>query len=169
MQGEDAESVVRRYFDEVVDGRNAQAVDSLFAADCIVMRADLGRPMIGREVVRRFVTGSIRAVPSVKTEIQSLVAGPAGEVAVRVRHEAQFGPVVITPIGPVLGLDRCRPVRWTAMAMFTVKDGLIAEEHVVRDELAILKDMGLSPRLRAMGCNAVWLSVRRVLGLGGDT
>lgn len=159
-----SEAIIRRYFEEVVDGRDPSAVDRLFTTDCRVMRADLGRPMIGRDAVRRFVAASVRAVPFIRTEIEAMVAGVDGHIAVRVRHEARFGPLVITPVGPVLGLDRREPVCWTAMAMFLISDSLIAEEHVVRDEIAILKGMGLSSKLRSMRRRAAADRVREFFG-----
>lgn len=138
------EGLVRRYFSEVVDERNAAAVPKLFAPDCRIVRADRTRPLIGVEALQRFVQLSIRAVPEISTHIEAVVDDRAGNLALVVTHKARFGPVVITPLG--IATPYRRTAEWRAMALFRIRDGRIVEEQVIRDEIAILRDLGLVGR-----------------------
>ena len=139
------EELVRRYFAEVVDGRSVATICELFAEDCRIFRADRATPIVGREQLCRFVRASIRAVPYIRTEIVSLVS-QGDEIAARIAHEVRFGPVVITPLGPCVGTGA--EASWQAMAFFRIADGRIVEERVIRDEMAILRQLGLLPAAR---------------------
>lgn len=154
------EQVVRRYFAEIVDGRTDATLDELFAPDCCVRRADRMRAIEGRDALRHFIRMSIRAVPEIRTEILSMIGDGAGNIACLVEHEARFGPLVLTPAGPAF--TRNRKAVWQAMAFFRVVDGQIVEERVIRDEIAILRQLGLVARVRRA---AMWRIVRSLVGL----
>jgi hypothetical protein len=153
-----AESIVGRYFAEVVDGRSESSIDELFAIDCRIIRADRRTPIVGREALHRFVRLSISAVPEIHTTVLSVITNGAGDVAALVRHEVRFGPLLLTPLGPCLSAGRS--ATWEAIALFRIVDGLIAEERVIRDEITILRQLGLLPAARRRALRATlsqWL------------
>lgn len=157
-----AEHVVRRYFAEIVDGRSEVAIDELFAPDCRILRADRSRPIEGRQALRRFVRMSIQAVPEIRTEIISMIGDDSGNVACVLEHEARFGALLLTPVG--LAFAKGRKAVWQAMAFFRVVEGRIVEERVIRDEIAILRQIGLVSRLRRA---ALWRVARKLIRLAG--
>lgn len=140
------EALVRRYFAEVVDGRSYHSLESLFTHDCQIIRADRNSPIIGIAKLRAFVRASIRAVPEIRTKFLEVVDDGAGRVVVCVSHEARFGPIVITPIG--LAFSGGKRARWQAFALFVIRDGLIFSERVIRDEVAILRDIGMIGKIK---------------------
>jgi predicted ester cyclase len=139
-----AEAVVRRYFAELIDGRSEDpaVLAALFTDDCRVHRRDLPVPLEGREQLARFLLLSRLTLRETRTTIDGLVA--AGDtVAARVRHRVTFARDLSTPLGPARAEGKT--VEWHAMAWFRIADGRIAEEWVVRDEVAIFAQLGLLP------------------------
>lgn len=133
------EIVVRRYFSEIVDGRSTDTLDELFQANCKIYRADRKQPILGIGELRRFVEMSLKTVPRIKTEILSLGVLENRDVFVHVRHRVEFGGFLSTPLG--LCWAKGRSATWEAMAYFVVSDGRIAQERVIRDEIAILRQL----------------------------
>jgi hypothetical protein len=68
------------------------------------------------------------------------------EVAAVIAHDVRFGPVVLTPLGPCLAAGA--RASWQAMAFFRIAQGRIVEERVIRDEMAIIRQLGLLPTAR---------------------
>ncbi|MEZ4236681.1 MAG: ester cyclase [Myxococcota bacterium] len=141
MSREAAEAVVRRYFAEVIDGRG-EDLSAVFTEDCVVHRRDLPEPIAGREQLERFLLVSRFTLAGTETVIDDLLADE-DRVAVRVRHRVTVAGVLQTPFGRVDAAGRT--VTWHAMAWFRVRDGRIAEEWVVRDEVAIFDQLGVLP------------------------
>jgi ketosteroid isomerase-like protein len=135
------EALVRRYFAEVVDGRSDATLETLFTPDCQILRADRKLPIIGIAKVRSFVRASVVAVPEIRTKFLNVIDNGTDQIVVHVAHEAQFGPVVVTPVGVVF--PRGKKAQWEAFASFSFRDGLISQERVIRDEVAILRCLGL--------------------------
>lgn len=135
------EQLIRRYFKEIIDGRSISSLEEIFHPECRIIRADRTKPLIGLNALRRFVRLSISAVPSVKTTLNSVICNDRNEVAVHVSHTARFGHLLMTPVGFCRAKDKS--ATWQAMALFKIKDDKIIEEMVIRDELSILKQIGM--------------------------
>jgi ketosteroid isomerase-like protein len=130
--------VVARYFEALENG-DPSVIPELFAADCQVFRPELSTPLIGVDTVKAVVTGAHRIFDKFEATILDSIE-EENRVAVRVRHEGVYRSDWRTRIGTfdVAG----KPTSWEAMALFTIRNGKIAEERVFRDELGMLLDVG---------------------------
>ncbi|HWO73804.1 MAG TPA: nuclear transport factor 2 family protein [Dehalococcoidia bacterium] len=136
MSEELNKKVVRRYFEEVIDGGNRAAMAELFAPGAV-------QHFPGRDVrVEGGAGGPSAASRTMKTTLHNLLAD-GDLVAAHLTHDVSFAPETRfqTRVGSfdVGG----RSVRWDAMALFRLEDGKIVEEWVNRDELAILDQLGV--------------------------
>ena len=133
-----ASEVVRRYFD-VLDAGEAERIPEVFAEDCRVVRAELPEPLSGVGAMKVVVAMAHKIFEAFETTLLDVVED-GEQVAVRVRHQARYRGEWRTRIGvfDVAG----KSTSWEAMALFRVRDGLIVEERVFRDELGMLLDVG---------------------------
>jgi predicted ester cyclase len=131
------QAIVLRYFHEVLDGRKAGVVDSLFLPDCVIHRPEgIVRGLAG---IRGVVERNHSAYSAFATEVHDIFE--AGDrVVVRLTHRATGAGVFRSRIGnhDVKG----KALTWGAIAIFRMQDGKIAEEWVNRDELGILLSAG---------------------------
>jgi len=136
-------SVVRRYFEQVIDGGRIELLDELAAADCIIHRPEAAGPIRGVAAFKQAV-GKILAVYSeFHTTIHDMIAGD-DKVVCRLTHKGVHATNWTSRIGThaVAG----KPVSWPAIAIFRVQEGRIAEEWVCRDELGMLIQLGALAR-----------------------
>jgi predicted SnoaL-like aldol condensation-catalyzing enzyme len=125
-------SVIRRYFQDVLDGGQASLVAVLFAPDCVVHRPELPEPLVGREQVTAYVSARPRTYSRSVTSFEHLIAED-DLVAVRLRHE----------VGKIASSGKS--ITWTANVFFRVRDEMIVEEWVERDEAGMLQQLGALP------------------------
>ncbi len=139
MAIEDNKTVVRRYFEEVIDARNGDLLGELFSEDCVVYRPDQTGPLVGIESFRKFLFGGSRILSDLKTKIHAMIQ-EGDRVAVHITHNAVFRDKFPSRIG----VFDCtgKPTTWEAMAIFVFKEGKIIEEYVVRDELGMFSSAG---------------------------
>ena len=112
---------VRRYFEEVADGRRLELADELFAPDF-----GSPGPVVGPEVARAALRSMWAAFPDLTFSIDDLLA-EGDRVVVKVTCAG-------THRGPFLGVAPTgRPVRFAGVELAVVRDGLIAAQawHVV--------------------------------------
>ncbi|MDC0710662.1 ester cyclase [Stigmatella sp. ncwal1] len=142
MSLENHKKLVRRYFEEVIDGR-ADVLDELFTPGCVIHRLELPEPIQGLEQMRMFLEMSRYSIQQTRTTLHRLVA-EGDTVAAHLTHHVTFAGMISTPFGAkdVAG----QSVQWSAMVFFRIADGKIAEEWVNRDELGILAQVGLVQR-----------------------
>jgi len=142
MTSTDNVRLVERYFYEVIDGHDLSVLPELFDPKCLIHRADLPEPIVGYEHLDGFLRLTHQAIERTATTFLHVIGSKTG-VAVHLRHDVKFREWVLTPIGPCHA--KGREVSWLAIAMFELRDGLIVEERVVRDELSILKQLDMLP------------------------
>ena len=142
MSLETNKTVVRRYFEEVIDGR-ADVLDELFTPDCVIHRLELPEPLQGLDQMKMFLEMSRYSLQQTRTTLHRLVAD-GDTVAAHLSHRVVFAGMISTPFGArdVAG----QSVEWSAMAFFRLREGRIAEEWVNRDELGIFAQLGLVQR-----------------------
>lgn len=132
-------SVVRRYFEQVIDGGKLDVLDEIASPDCIIHRPEAKQAIRGAAAFRQAL-GKILAVYSeFHTTIHDMIAED-DKVVCRLTHEAVHATDWTSRIGthPVAG----KPVSWQAIAVFRLDRGKIAEEWVCRDELGMLIQLG---------------------------
>ena len=131
-------AAIRRFFDEVVNEGRLDVADELFAADF-----DLHAPLDGRESgpagVKQFVAALRAGFRDLTLEIDEvLVSGD--KVVVRWHTVRQ------THTGPYRGIPPTgRRVRMSAIEIFRLDDGRIAEAWLELDALGGVRDMGVVP------------------------
>lgn len=132
-------ATVERYFREVLDEKRLERLPELMAADVVLHRP--GFDVIGRDAAMQRLRGVLEDYTSFSSELSGLIA-EGDMVAVRIHHRTRVRPHAFrsrageVPIAAEQGLD------WTALVQFRMKDGKIAEEWVMRDELGMLAQLG---------------------------
>ena len=128
-------AVVRRYFDEVLDGGDRSVMRELFAEEA-------AQHFPGRDLTFESVPPG-REFPNrrFRTTLHHLLAD-GDFVLAHLTHHVTFGQGERWPtrLGPIEAGGHS--VSWDAMALFHLKDGRIDEEWVSRDELDVLSQLG---------------------------
>ena len=132
------EKAVLSYFHDVLDGRKIGLLDSLFLSDCVIYRPE--GTVRGLAGIRTVVERNIAAYSQFATEVHDVFES-GDRVVVRITHRATGAGVFRSRIGDhdVAG----KQVTWSAIAIFRMQGGKIAEEWVNRDELGILLSAGV--------------------------
>ena len=140
MSKQSNKEIVRRYFEEVLDGKKVYLTEQLFTTDCIIHRPESVNPIVGLDGIRNIVSGSCERFSQFETRIYDTIA-EGDRVVSRVSHFGAYKTGWISRVGhhSVEG----KKVRWNAIAIFRIKDGKIAEEWVCRDELGMLLQLGV--------------------------
>ena len=137
-------AIVKKYF-QAIDNRDTNAMSDVFA---IGAKQDFvgNDPIIGIKEIDAKLELVLSQLASMKTEFINFVAD-GSTVFAHVKHNAVFkeggafkNRTGITP--PVMVLAEPVKVSWQAMASFKIEDGRIVEEIIIRDELAILQQLG---------------------------
>ncbi|MDQ4076676.1 MAG: ester cyclase [Chloroflexota bacterium] len=138
MTAEDLKMIVRRYAEEVWNQGAIDAVDRYIAGDYV--RHDPGLPteVHGPEGIERLVPMYRSAFPDIHfTAADILAEGDRVVVRWDVRGTHQGDLMGIPPTG--------REVRLTAIEIFRLANGKIAEQWVLVDNLGMLQQLGAFP------------------------
>jgi predicted ester cyclase len=128
MSVEHNKAVVTRFFEKAQDKGNVGLVD------------DITKPARGIPGICSIVEKRVQLYRDFRTTIHQII-GEGDLVATRETHTGIHRGQFPTPIGTfdVTG----RPIEWTSQVFFRFKEGKIAEMWVARDELGILRSLGI--------------------------
>jgi predicted ester cyclase len=134
QQSPDPKIPVRRYFEDVANGRRLELADELFAPDF-----GSPGPIVGPDRARAALRSMWAAFPDLRFSIDELVAEGdrvVAKVTYTGTHEGAF--MGIEPTG--------RSIRFTGGEMAVVRHGLIVREawHII-DHQDILRQLGADP------------------------
>jgi len=132
-------AVVERYFREVLDGGRIELMPELFARDVVLHRP--GFDVNGIDAAMQRLRAVLKDFSAFSSELSGLMA-EGDLVAARVSHRTRVRPHAFRSRAGETQLAREQALEWTAIAQFRLKDGRIAEEWVMRDELGMLLQMG---------------------------
>jgi len=132
-------AVVERYFREVLDGERTELMPGLFARDVVLHRP--GFDVSGIDAAMQRLRAVLKDFSAFSSELSGLMA-EGDLVAARVSHRTRVRPHAFRSRAGETQLAREQALEWTAIAQFRLKDGRIAEEWVMRDELGMLLQMG---------------------------
>jgi len=132
-------AVVERYFREVLDGGRIELMPELFARDVVLHRP--GFDVSGIDAAMQRLRAVLKDFSAFSSELSGLMA-EGDLVAARVSHRTRVRPHAFRSRAGETQLAREQAREWTAIAQFRLKDGRIAEEWVMRDELGMLLQMG---------------------------
>ena len=140
MTVEQNKAVVARFFEELLDNENVGILHDMFTGDCVFHRGDLTEPARGISGIRSIVEKRVQLYRDFRTTIHQII-GEGDLVATRETHKGIHRGQFPTPIGTfdVTG----RPIEWTSQVFFRFEDGKISEMWVARDELGILRYLGI--------------------------
>jgi predicted SnoaL-like aldol condensation-catalyzing enzyme len=132
-------TIVERYFREALDQRRFDLLPDLLARDVVLHRP--GFDVTGLDAAMQRLRAVFQDYSAFSTELSGLIA--EGEmVAVRVAHRARVRPHTFHSRAGNVKLPAEQDLHWTAIVQFRFRDGKIAEEWVMRDELGMLTQMG---------------------------
>ncbi|HEX5506313.1 MAG TPA: ester cyclase [Thermomicrobiales bacterium] len=137
MSIEENKALVRRYFRDLADNTNPGAAGEILAPDYAGHLPGTPGPL-DRAGVAQFVGGFHAAFPGITHTVENLVAEGdrvAARITVRGTNRGEFMGLPAT--GREIALD--------AVNFFTVRDGRIAEQRVIFDNLALMQQLGLAP------------------------
>jgi predicted ester cyclase len=130
---EQHKALVRKIYQATETGE-AAILDTVVTGDVIEHPLNPGQPP-GREALKQIFGGFSVLVPDLRITVEDIIAG-GDRVAVR-------STVTGTPTGPYLGVDPAgRPMRFEAIDIWRIEDGLVAEGWHVEDFVAALVDWG---------------------------
>jgi predicted ester cyclase len=140
MTVEDNKVVVMRFFEEALDKGNVGLLGALFTEDCVFHRGDLTEPTQGIPGVRFIVEKRVELYHDFRTTVHQMI-GEGDWVATRGTHKGIHRGQFPAPIGTfdVKG----RPIELTSHVFFRFKEGKISETWVARDELGMLRYLGI--------------------------
>ena len=131
-------AVIERYFREVLDQKRLDVMPDLIAQDAILHRP--GFDVTGLPAAMQRLRAVLQDYTTFSTDLSGLIA-EGDMVAVRVRHRTRVRPYAFhSRAGDVMTAEQA--LEWTAIVQFRLKDGKIAEEWVMRDELGMLAQLG---------------------------
>jgi predicted SnoaL-like aldol condensation-catalyzing enzyme len=132
-------SVVERYFREVLDEGRIERMPDFLARNVVLHRP--GLDVIGLDAAMKRLRAVLEDFAAFSTEISGLMA-EGDMVAARVSHRTRVRAHAFHSRAGEVNLAREQPLDWTALVQFRFRDGKIAEEWVMRDELGMLLQMG---------------------------
>jgi predicted SnoaL-like aldol condensation-catalyzing enzyme len=132
-------AVVQRYFSEVLDQRKFELMPELIARDVVLHRP--GFDVSGLDAAMQRLRAVLQDYTAFSSELSGLIA-EGDMVSVRVSHRVRARPHIFRSRAGEVRLSGEQELNWTAIVQFRLKDGKIAEEWVMRDELGMLAQMG---------------------------
>lgn len=132
-------AVIERYFREVLDQKKIDLMPELIAPDAVLHRP--GFDVTGLNAAMQRLRGVLQDFTAFSTELSGLMA-EGDMVSTRVRHRTRVRPHAFRSRAGDVMIAAEQALDWTAIAQFRLKDGKIAEEWVMRDELGMLVQIG---------------------------
>lgn len=129
--------LIHRWFDQVWNARNADAIDEMFAENGVAngLKDSEGRTIIGPKGYKPFHAAFLSAFPDMKVIIEDTVT-EGDKVAVRCRVNA-------THCGEGIGVTPCNtPVEFTFMSIVRIENGKIAEAWNNIDFMDMYQQLG---------------------------
>jgi predicted ester cyclase len=132
-------AVIERYFGEVLDQKRIDLMPELMARDVVLHRP--GFDVIGVDAAMQRLRAVLQDYIAFESELSGLMA-EGDMVATRVRHRVRARPHTFRSRVGEVRVPAERDLEWSAIVQFRLRDGKIAEEWVMRDELAMLAQLG---------------------------
>ncbi len=132
-------AVVERYFREVLDQKRIDLMPELLATDVVLHRP--GFDVTGVDAAMQRLRAVLQDYTAFASELSGLMA-EGDMVSVRIFHRVKARPHIFRSRAGDVKLSGEQELKWAAIVQFRLKDGKIAEEWVMRDELGMLLQTG---------------------------
>ena len=136
--------VVERYFREVLDLKDIELMPELLAPDVVLHRP--GFNVVGLDAAMHRLAATLGEFTAFSTELDGLIA-EGDMVSVRLLHRTTVRPHLFRSRAGDFPVAEERDLSWHAIVQFRLREGKIAEEWVMRDELGMLAQLGAALRL----------------------
>jgi predicted ester cyclase len=139
MSGADNKAIVLRLIKEVLSDGNMAVVDEIIDPNFGLHLPGSQEPLRGTEGLKRAAEGFRSGFPDRRMLVEDIIC-EGDKVAVRVTQQGTHQGIFqgIIPTG--------KQVNVTAIAIFRVADGKIAEEWLSSDRLGLLQQIGAFPQ-----------------------
>jgi predicted SnoaL-like aldol condensation-catalyzing enzyme len=132
-------TVIERYFHEVLDQKKFDVMPELMAPDVVLHRP--GFDVMGLAAAVQRLRATLQDYTAFRSELSGLMA-EGDMVAVRISHRTTVSPHTFRSRAGEVRISTEQELNWNAIVQFRLRDGKIAEEWVMRDELGMLAQMG---------------------------
>jgi steroid delta-isomerase-like uncharacterized protein len=136
------ENWLRRWFEEVWNKGNENAIDEMMSNDCLAhgLSSSAGVPIKGPEMYKPFFRGFRSAFPDIRVEILRTVT--EGDLACAHCH------VTATHAGPGLGVQPTGGrVDFSGMTIVRIENGRVQEAWNSFDFMSMFQQVGMLPKL----------------------
>jgi steroid delta-isomerase-like uncharacterized protein len=126
-----AQNLVTRFYDEVLNEKHVERIDELLAPDFVEHGTP---PLEGRDAFRAFVEGLVSALPDFRFQVNDWIV-EGDRVVARCSATGTHRGVLFgfAPTG--------KRVSWTAIHIWRVTDGRLAERWSEADRLGIVEQV----------------------------
>ena len=137
-------TVVRRYFEDLLNGMNPEAVDELIADNCVLTAPVLPGELKGIDVFRLMQAGLAATFPDLRFTLHDGVAEG--------KQVVWFWTMEGTHSGEWLGVPTTgKRLSITGCDLFEITDGKITRVHIQADYLGAMRQMGAIASTSAHG------------------
>ncbi len=131
MSGAEHKALVRRFFDEIVNGGNVAVADEIFA------------PTFpgGLEPIKATASMWRTAFPDLQISVEDMIAvgdKVVGRLTIRGTHQGELRSQLLGTIAPI-----GRQAAWTGIDIFRIAGGRIAERWNERDLVGLLQQLSV--------------------------
>lgn len=142
MDSEQNKNLIRRFVEDLWNGRNLDLASTLFSSDCSTHQLRSGVPLEtmprGPEAVKKHVAEWLAGFPDLRFEIEQTLAEGDRVLSQLVMHGTHTG----TWLGiPATG----RRVSIRMMTIHRIRDGKISEDWVLVESLGFFQQLGALP------------------------
>jgi steroid delta-isomerase-like uncharacterized protein len=136
---EENKAIVRRYFQEILDGGNLDLVDEIFEPQYVLHDPSSPQEVRGVEGTKRFVGMFRSAFPDIAHSIEDQIA-EGDKVVTRLRARA-------THTGDLMGIPPTgKGVTIEGTSIWRIADGKIGECWFNYDALGLMRQLGVVPK-----------------------
>jgi steroid delta-isomerase-like uncharacterized protein len=136
---EENKAIVRRYFQEILDGGNLDLVDEIFEPQYVLHDPSSPHEVRGVEGTKRFVGMFRSAFPDIAHSIEDQIA-EGDKVVTRLRARA-------THTGDLMGIPPTgKGVTIEGTSIWRIADGKIGECWFNYDALGLMRQLGVVPK-----------------------
>ena len=135
-------AIVRRFVDELWNGRNVDVADEIFATDCITHQLRSGAPTTWAardpETLKQHVREWLKSFPDLHFTIEQTVAGDdrvVSHLTMKGTHSGEW--MGISPTGKHIDIQM--------ITIHRIEAGKIVEDWVLVDSLGLFQQLGLVP------------------------
>lgn len=137
MSAEENKALMRRFMEEVVNGKNLAVIDELVTADFVEHEELPAEAAGGREGVKQFFGALFNAFPDLHATVDDMVA-EEDRVAVRGTwrgtHQGEF--MGIPPTG--------KTATFAVFDIVRVRDGKVTDHWGLSDNMALMQQLGVA-------------------------